>query len=62
MVEDSILSMAFKDKRHCGGKSPNKEAAAFTESLDDLKDKIHVEVCTDSHTSFAKIMSKTQTL
>ncbi|XP_071792698.1 uncharacterized protein [Asterias amurensis] len=62
VADDSILSMAFKDKRQCGGKSPNMEAAAFTESLDDLKEKIHiVEVCTDSHTTIAKIMRERYT-
>ena len=58
-ADDSILRMGFKDKRECGGKSPNMETDAFVEALDDLQRKLKVvEVCTDSSSSITKKMSK----
>ncbi|XP_033635542.1 uncharacterized protein LOC117296630 [Asterias rubens] len=56
-ADDSILRMGFKDKRECGGKSPNMETDAFVEALDDLQRKLKVvEVCTDSSSSITKKM------
>lgn len=58
------MEVVVLDKRHVGLKSPNMEAAAMKQGLNNLKDNgvTVAELVTDAHRQIGSIMSKYSTV